>query len=171
MSKKNKKMAAKEASQNPEKITWQIKDYEHKGHDKKWYIIAGLIALILIAYSIFTHNYLFALLILMAAVLIYVLDQEEPMLIDLTISGSGIHLGQKTITYERLKDFAVVFRPNDNIRNLYFDYKNTARHRLSFPLNGTDPLILRRFLLKYLPENLERTDAPLSEGLAKMLKL
>ncbi len=171
MSKKNKKTVAKESALNPETIAWQIQDYEHRGHDKKWYIIAGIIALALIVYSLFTYNYLFAMIIVMTAILIYFLDKQEPMTIDFSVSGSGIHFGQRLIPYEKLKDFAVVFRPKDDIRGLYFSYKNSARHRLSIPLNGTDPLILRRFLLKYLNEDLDRTDAPFSEGIAKMLKL
>ncbi|HNX11038.1 MAG TPA: hypothetical protein PKI61_02760 [bacterium] len=171
MSKKNKKLAAKEASLNPEKMAWQIKDYEHRGHNKKWYLIAGAVGIALIVYAIFTHNYLFGLLIVMAGTLVYFLDQQEPLIIDFSVSGSGIHFGPRLIPYERLKDFAVVFRPDDNIKTLYLNYKNTARRRLSIPLNGTDPLILRRFLLKYLNEDLDRTDAPLSEGIAKMLKL
>ena len=57
------------------------------------------------------------------------------------------------------------------IKNLYFEFKSVVRQRLSIPLEGENPLPIRENLLKYLPEDLERTNRPLSEELASLFRL
>src|SRR3989339_159307 len=52
-----------------------------------------------------------------------------------------------------------------------FEFKNVLRPRLSISLENMDPLTIRESLLKYLPEDLERTNRPLSEELASLFRL
>jgi len=51
------------------------------------------------------------------------------------------------------------------------EFKNPIKPRLSIPLRSLDPLTIRNYLVKYLDEDLERTEPPLSEQLTKRLKL
>ena len=48
---------------------------------------------------------------------------------------------------------------------------NFARTRFTIPLEDMNPIIIRRNLLKYIKENLDRTTTPLSEQLTKLFKL
>jgi hypothetical protein len=45
------------------------------------------------------------------------------------------------------------------------------RPHLSIPLKESNPIEVRNYLLRFLKEDLGRNDAPLSEGLSKVLKL
>ena len=56
-------------------------------------------------------------------------------------------------------------------KQLYFEYKSGLKPRLSIPLRRMDVLVVRNFLIKYLDEDLDRTDPPLSEQLTKVMKL
>ena len=51
------------------------------------------------------------------------------------------------------------------------EFKTVLKHRLTIPLGNKDPLFVRNNLLKYLSEDLERTDEPMSESLARLFKL
>jgi len=59
----------------------------------------------------------------------------------------------------------------DEAKTLFFEFKNRVRPRLSIPLENKNPLKIRAILLKYLPEDVERENEPLSEQLSRLLKL
>ncbi len=165
-------MAKKEAEKaSANGIQWKIPEYEKYERDRRWYIIAAIVALGLIAYAVFTRNYLFALIIVIIAFIVITRDGQEPLVVNFSLESTGIYVGQRFYSYDTFKDFSVVFRPKDNIKNLYLNFKNTMRPHLSIPLKEANPIEVRNFLLRFLAEDLDRNDAPLSEGLSRTLKL
>ena len=92
-------------------------------------------------------------------------------MVNVELSPEGLKLGQKFYSYDELKNFCVLYRPKESIKNLYFEFKNNMRPRLSLPLRNLDALTVRNFLVRYLDEDLERSNPPLSEQLTKLLKL
>lgn len=170
MSKKNKRGQAK-ASSAPEAFTWEVPEYDRPERNKAWYIIAAAIALAIIIYAVWDKNYIFALFILIAAVILMVFDRREAPLLKVKIDGKGLAVGSSAYEYTELKDFFIIYRPQEDIKNLYFHFKSAVRHRLSIPLFKTDPILIRNFLRRYLPEDLDKTNQPLSESLTKLLKL
>ena len=56
-------------------------------------------------------------------------------------------------------------------KNLYFEFNNVLKARISIPLEDMNPVKTRKHLLRFLSEDLERTDIPLSESLSKIFKL
>jgi hypothetical protein len=152
-------------------ISWHIPEYITHERSKKWYIVAGVVAFAFLVYSFFSHNFLFAVIVIIA-VLLYVLNHgNEPMRVGVSLTDEGVVIGRKFYEYDDLKDFSVLYKPKLGIKNLYFEFKNGLRHRLSIPLEDMDPILVREFLLKYLHEDLERTDMPLSESLTRLFKL
>lgn len=155
-----------------EKITgWSIPEYDKHEREKNWYIISAIVGLVFLIYSFFSGNFLFAAIIIIGALVIMIHDGQEPLIIDFIITDEGLIVGRNFYDYDVLKDFSIVYKPNQSIKNLYFEFKNVIRPRLSIPLGSMNPLPIRENLLKYLPEDLERIDQPLSEALAKMFKL
>jgi len=152
-------------------ISWQVPEYEKHERNKSWYIFAGIIGLLFLVYAIYTKNFLFAVIIIVVALIIILHDSREPDLIKTSITDEGIIVGRKFYDYDEIKNFSIVYKPKKKVKNLYFEFKNVIRQRLSIPLDDINPLSIRETLLKYLPEDLDRTDQPLSEGLAKMFKL
>lgn len=152
-------------------ISWKIPEFDKHKRELGWYIVASIIAILLLIYSFFSSNFLFAVIIIIATLVIILHDGREPMMISFSITDEGVIVGKKFHDFDELKDFSIVYKPRQNIKNLYFEFKNVIRPRLSIPLVKMNPLPIRKILLKYLPEDLERTDQPLSEFFGKLFKL
>lgn len=155
----------------PEEITWFVPEYEKHERSKRWYIIAAVVGVFLIVTAIYTKNFLFAGIIIIASLIIILNDGNEPLEIKISLTDDGVQVGSKFYDYDEVKDFAIVYKPKIGVKNLYFEFKSPIKPRISIPLFDLDPIAIREKLLKYLPENLERTDQSLSEGLSKLLKL
>jgi len=152
-------------------ITWLVPETEKHHRSKKWYIWAGSIAIFFLIYAIFTLNFLFAIIIISFATIITISDNRNIEKIEILLDEEGIHTGRTFYDYDLIKDFSILYKPKDNLGNLYFEFNNTLKQRLSIPLEDQDPIIIRDFLLKYLEEDLDRTNPPLSESLSRLLKI
>jgi hypothetical protein len=147
----------------------------------------------MIAYALMTSNFIFAVIIIFGAILTILTDGKKQASMNVEISDEGVKVGKEFYQYEQLDNFFIIYKPKDDIKNLYFEFKrfvkpevsetaknsryewllwlmNFARTRLSIPLEDMNPLIIRKNLLRYLKEDLERTNIPLSEKLSELLK-
>jgi len=150
---------------------WSVPEYDKHKREQGWYILAGAAAIIFVIYAFMSGNFLFAAIVIIGALVIAIHDGQEPLKVDFSITDQGVIVGKKFYDYDALKDFSIVYKPRQEIKNLYFEFKSAIRPRLSIPLISHNPLPIREILLKYLPEDLDRTDQPLSEALAKLFKL
>ena len=163
--------SAKEINHGKKIIGWSIPEYDKHKREKSWYITSVVVGLILLIYSFFSGNFLFAAIVIIGALVIIIHDSQEPIKINFFITDEGLVVGKNFYDYDVLKDFSIVYKPHEDIKNLYFEFKNVIKPRLSISLGNINPLPIRDNLLKYLSEDLERTDQPLSEALAKIFKL
>lgn len=152
-------------------MSWQVPEYDKHERGRGWYIISAICGLFLIIYSFFSGNFLFAAIIIIGALIIILHDGRDPMKVDFWLTSEGILVGKRFYDYDDIKDFAIVYKPRQEVKNLYFEFKSILKPRLSIPLNNLNPLPIRENLLKYLPEDLDRIDQPVSEALAKLFKL
>jgi len=152
-------------------ISWQVPEYDKHERGQGWYIISAICGLLFLVYSFMSGNFLFAAIIIIGALIIIMHDGREPVKVDFSITDEGIVVGKRFYDYDEIKDFSIIYKPHQEVKNLYFEFKSVIKPRLSIPLNDLNPLPIRENLLKYLPEDLERTDQPVSEALAKMFKL
>ena len=155
----------------PENISWPVPEYDKHEKGGGWYIFYSLIAFLLILYSFLSGNFLFAVIIIIAAIVIVLRDGQEPDFVKISLTEEGIMVGRKFYDYDEFKNFSIVYKPKQEIKNLYFEFNNSLKPRLSIPLKKMNPLLIRKNLLRYLPEDLDRTDRPLSEELGKLFKL
>jgi hypothetical protein len=168
---------------DPKYIHWAVPEYRRPDRDRRWYLLAGLIALICLFFSFFSvshwhiiflgagSNFLFILIIIIAAIIMIFNENQPTIMADVELGPEGIKIGQKFYDYDEIKSFCVLYKPKISVKNLYLEFKNTMRPRLSLPLRRLDALTVRNFLVRYLDEDLERANPPLSEQLTKLLKL
>ena len=152
-------------------FNWEIPEYEKLVRTKKWYTVAIIVTFLLLLFSFFSTNFLFAVIIIIATLITIMHEGREPQKIRIFLTEEGVIIGKKFYDFDEIKDFSIIYKPRDDIKNLYFEFKNKLKQRLSIPLKDNNPLLIRKNLLKYLPEDLERTNQPLSEGLARLFKL
>jgi len=152
-------------------ISWEVHEYEKHDRPRAWYVIAILIAFLLLLYSFFTSNFLFAFIIVLASLVFIMHEGQAPGNVKISLTDEGVIVGRKFYDYDEIKNFIIIHKPRLEVKNLYLEFKNVFRHRLSIPLENMNPLVIRENLLKYLSENHDRTDPPLSEGIARLFKL
>ncbi len=164
-------------------LQWQIPEYRVPTRSKNWYIVAAILLLLMLLFCFFTikswrivflgaqSNFLFALILIMSAVLMYINEKRPPLMVNFKIGPEGVNIGQKFYNYSEFKNFCVLYRPKQSIKRLYLEFKNTAKMRLSIPLRRMEAATVREFLAQYLEEDFERENEPLSEQLTKLLKL
>lgn len=188
----NPNLSQEEASYGRPLLNWQISEYPFYQRDKRWHVIFGvvlgsLLIMALMPSSIWPDfllripvlrnffftgpDYIFAILIMLVGFVVLTNGRIRPMDIDIIVTTEGLIIGSKFYNYDTFREFSVIFKPAENIRVLYLEYKNTMMPRLSIQLADTNPVQLREILLQYLEEDLERTDESNSDYFSRLLKL
>lgn len=153
------------------KLSWKIDEFVKHQRNKKWYMIASAIALALIIWAIIDKNYFFALIIILSSALIVFYDGEVPNKIDVKLEYNGLFVGNNFYEFQSISSFYIIYKPEQKVKKIFFEFKNPLKNRLSISLENENPIIIRDYLLQYLKEDLEKENEPLSEGLSKLLKL
>ncbi len=168
---------------NINRLSWEIPEYKKPERSKYWYFLATLFIFLVIFFSFFTisnwslvflgpdSNFLFALIIIIAFGIILINESQEPIILKFSLTPEGIKIGKKFYDYDEFKHFYVIYKPKQSVKQLYLEFKNQISPRLSIPLRRMDALTVRNYLVKYLDEDLERDNPPLSEQLTRILRL
>ena len=164
-------------------ISWKIPSREQHERGRNWYIMAGVFLVICLFFSFFeikdyrpifmgyNSNFLFVVIILLAGIVMFINERNEPTEIEFSADGDGLKIGEKFYDYDIIKDFSVLYKPKEEISKLYFEFKSSIQPRLSLEIGDQNPIVIRNFFLRYLKEDLERLNEPLSEQLSKALRL
>lgn len=164
-------------------IQWQVPEYRIPKRGRNWYLLATLFVLIALFFCFFTisnwqiiflgakSNFLFALIIFMSIAIMIIHESQEPRMINVKLNPDGISIGKRFYDYDDIKNFCVLYKPKQSVKNLYLEFTNKMLPRLSVPLRSQDPLNVRNYLVRYLDEDLDRAAPPLSETLTKLFKL
>jgi len=185
----NQEQSANYADYGDILASWQFP--EHTKHDRslKWYVFFFLIFAVIIVLSIFglditlfkisgqpfsltfdKGNYLFIILLVLFLILYFYYERKEIDNISIFITEDGLVINDKLIEYKSLDYFYLVYFP-PKIKNLYLQPKNMLRPVIIVPLEDENPIEIRKILLRYLKEDLEKEEMPASESLAKIFKL
>lgn len=163
-----------DAAQSPyfgeEIFGWMVDEYERHERGPIWYAIAFLTGLSLVLYAIITRNFLFAVVILMAGVIVALSTLREPRKIPFLVTTRGIALGHQFISYRELRSFWILYEP-PHLKNLYVDFRSSVAPNLVIPLEDQDPIELRRTLLAFMAENGTQEEEPLTDIIGRFLKI
>ncbi len=157
-------------NKNKTLVEWLIPEYREHARSRRWYLISGAILLLLLTYSLLTANFLFALIIIIASIIVILQDKHEAPKITFSVTEAGIGLGQDFYDYAKLQSFWLYYEP-DEAKTLFLEFKNRIRPRLAIPLFNKNPLHVREHLLKFLNEDISKANEPVSEQLSRLLKI
>ncbi len=150
-------------------LAWSFFELPQYERGRSWYMWGAIISFLLVIYAVFTKNPLFALIIVIFA-LIFLLFQRNNREIEFSATKDGITVGRQFYEYDRFKNFYVIYRPPE-VKTLYFEPKNALIPRIPIPLDSQNPVKIREVLLKYLAEDLDRENEPTSDQFSRMFKL
>lgn len=149
---------------------WETWEFPLVERSTEWYVIAGIIGLGMLLYALLSANFVFALILLMFAVIMLMRDMKKPAKVNVYITTSGIVYGDEFHHYDVIKDFSITYTPPD-IKQLYVSFNNQLQPMLSIPLEDTNPNTVRQNLLPYVFENLQRDGESLTDTLRRVYKL
>jgi hypothetical protein len=132
-------------------VRWSAYEHEHIERGSDWFWALGIVALCAALTSILFHNFLFAILILMAAATIGMLANERPGIVEFELSNRGIRTGDTMHLYEEILAFWVedhgVERPLLLVDTVKFMAPN-----LLIPIEHIDPHVVREYLRERVKE-------------------
>jgi len=149
---------------------WTVKEYEKYERSRRWYWIMAIVTVSLLVYSVIEANYLFTLIIVLFGIILYLHEMQEPIEVQFAITETGIVMGNKFYSYSELENFWIIYNP-PMVKNLYFGTKSILKHRFQVPLLDNDPRPIRDFLNKYLKEDLDQEEEPLSDRINRAVRL
>ena len=153
-----------------DRFVWEATSWEKVERGPRWFWGMCIIALMFTLYAIFTANYLFAFIVLIAAVILIISDKQEPHQILIQIGENGVVYDGTFYPFEELSDFAVIYEPPET-KILYLEPKQVWKPRLRIFLEDQDPVELRRHVKKHLDEDLTLHEEHFSDIIGRLLKL
>ena len=96
-------------------LIWQEREVNDTTRPRGWYVIFGVVVVVLFAISIFLFkSYTFALLIPIMAVALIVSLQRPAALLNYSASHAEVVVGQRTYSYDTFRSFSVTAKPTQN---------------------------------------------------------
>lgn len=149
---------------------WSIPEYLQYERKPVWYIAMIVIGLFFVLFGLFTGNFLFSLIIILFAIIIFIQSHQEPPLIPFQITELGIIISDRFYPYSELDSFYIVYDP-PAVKTLFFETNSFYHPLLRIPLEDQNPVEIRHVLQEFLDEDLDKEDEPISDKVARGLGL
>lgn len=149
---------------------WNVPEYEKHEKSSTWIIIATIVAIALIIFGIWTNNYLFALIVVLGGIILYLWHHEDPLEVPFAITELGVVIGNKFYSYSDIDAFFIIYDPPE-VKKLFFETNSKIRPLIRVPIKEQNPVEIRHALKKYLPEDIEKEEEPLTDELARKWKI
>ena len=94
-----------------EPITWRAAEREFTEKTMGWYVVAGIVALTLVVAALVVKNFLFALFLVLAVVVLILTTRRRPRVVEFRIDESGIRMGNIGWPYDQIESFTFHTRP------------------------------------------------------------
>jgi hypothetical protein len=90
-------------------IEWSAPEYNHKADRHiDWFWTIGLLSIVFCGITIWQHNYLFAVFILISGGCLIMFTMRPPENITFTIETQGLTMGREKYSWKRIKGFHIV---------------------------------------------------------------
>lgn len=152
-------------------LQWVFDEYEKPERGPWWYIFAFVIGGSLLFYAVKDGNFLFALIILLFALIIFTHHRTEPLRLPFAIYETGLQIGDRFFLFREIESFAVIYEP-PIVKRLYIKPKGAIlRREVSIPLYDQNPVQIRSLLVDFITEDLEREQESANDVATRVLKL
>lgn len=139
-------------------LRWSAYEHEHIERGSDWYWALGVIAVSAALTAILFDNFLFALLILIAATTLGLIARKPPELHEFEISEKGVRIGQTMHPYNTIVSFWVDEELDEPL--LLIDTVTFMTPNLIIPIGEIHPEDIRESLRPHA------TEVPMKEPLA-----
>ncbi len=130
---------------------WEAPEFEKKKKSSSWFILPAIITIALGIISLIAENILFLIFIVLAFVIFYMYANKEPRIIKFKINEKGVEVNGRLHEFHDLKSFWLFYNPPEQ-KELSMRSKKTFFPYIRIPLAEENPVEIRDYLLKFLPE-------------------
>lgn len=90
-------------------VHWQATEYIERGKNTLWFVMFGVVIIVLMAIAIFLMSSLtFAILVPVMAVALIVYIRRPPRVLNYTLSRQGLHINDRLYSFSEFKGFGVI---------------------------------------------------------------
>jgi|GEM_PF-666301 len=150
---------------------WKFREYDNHDRSVRWYAIMTILFIALLAYGVFTDNFLFSVIIILFSVILFLQSNQKAPEIQCAVTDEGLILGDKFYGYPEFDEFFIIHDDAQDLSVLFIDTKNSIRPQLVLPISEHDPIEIRSSLREFLPENLEQDEEPLLHFIGRTWKI
>lgn len=148
---------------------WGFPEFVRYQRSRRWYTVVGLIVAGSFVWAVFQGNVLFAIILILAAIVYVTLNQRRPRNIICTIEEDGVSVDRDFFPWDDLGRFWVVYQPPE-VKKLFFRFRSSIRPIVSVLLEKENPVSIRKTLLEYLAED-PNGEEPGSDQFSRVFKL
>jgi hypothetical protein len=145
---------------------WTIQEYEQHERALLWYILMLSVGLAMVLFAMFTGNFLFAVIIILFAIILFLQSHQLPPQVAFKITELGVILGDRFYPYSEFDSFYIIYQPPE-VKTLYLTHKSIYRPMLRIPLLDENPVETRHTLREFLSEDLEKEEEPMADRVAR----
>jgi hypothetical protein len=150
--------------------SWDFPEYIEANRSRQWYLLVSVILVLLIVYAVYSANFLFAVILVLAVFILVYQHFQSPRRISVAIGEDGIIVDREFFPHKEIKSFHIIYEP-PQVKFLYLEFKDKLQRYLAIPLETQNPLEIRRVLLNYVKENLAINDENFNEAFSRLLKI
>lgn len=153
-----------------DKITWRGPEYFHWEKGPEWYLAMAIVVLGVAAAAVILKNYIFAVLIVLAAVSLAIFSLRGPRIVDMEINNKGVVLDKHFYPYSTLESFWV--DEDSHHPKILFKSKKLLMPFIHLPLpdyieSDVEIEELKNYIFQFLDE--EELQEPFFQKILEML--
>ncbi|HEY4475515.1 MAG TPA: hypothetical protein VJB92_02215 [Candidatus Paceibacterota bacterium] len=151
-------------------IHWSAPEFHYYEKDAAWYWLVIIGAIVLVGLALWQKNFLFAVFIIIAAILAITWGRKEPPMVDFILSEKGLDIGgKKFYSFESLEGFAIIpVRTNEELNELLLKSKNRLSGWIRIIIAAQRADAIKALFRKRLPE--VEYQETLTEHISRWLK-
>jgi len=151
-------------------LEWEAPEFAYTEKEPFWFLVGGLVAILLLLFALWQQNLLFVIFILIASATSFVWAKRKPETLTFKLNENGLRIREHDFyPWSDLKYFAllVAHEERDRFAELIirYDRKLNPFLKIHAPPEQLDEL--REFLLRYLPE--EEYEEPFTDAIGRMI--
>ena len=149
-------------------IIWKAPEFIAYDKSAYWYVIAAIIGLALVGFAIYQKSIITGIMFGLLTLVVIFYSRRSPRALTHKIDSLGITVGDTVHPYKTIKSFWIIYEPEYNT-TLNLETTAYLNREISLQLANQDPVVVRRFLKKFLFEDLEKEET-ITDTLARKLR-
>lgn len=130
---------------------WTGPEFEVYEKSKRWYIIAALFILGIVAYALYTNGPIMAITFILIGIVGYIYSQKKPRIITFAATSKGVFADKELYPYDNIFSFWI-FYEQDYKKVISLHTKASMFPFVHIPIGDEDPVKIRELLLRSIPE-------------------